>query len=52
MANTKDQISVPVDPELRAAAERAAQAEDRTLAGQIRHWMRTALERQQESEAA
>ena len=43
--STKDQISVPVDAALRAAVERAAQSEHRTVAGQIRHWIATALDR-------
>jgi hypothetical protein len=45
MASTKDQISLPVDAALRAAVERAAQSEHRTVAGQIRHWIATALDR-------
>jgi hypothetical protein len=39
----RKQISVPVDPDLRAAIERAAEAEHRTVAGQIRHWVMAAL---------
>lgn len=39
----REQISVPVDPDLRAAIERAAEAEHRTVAGQIRHWIAAAL---------
>jgi hypothetical protein len=37
------QISVPVDRQLRAAIERVAEAEHRTVAGQIRHWIATGL---------
>ncbi len=39
----REQISVPIDPDLRAAVERAAEAEHRTVAGQIRHWIAAAL---------
>lgn len=38
-----DQISVPVDSDLRAAIEREAQEQHRTVAGQIRHWIANAL---------
>jgi len=33
----REQISVPLDPELREFVERAAAKEDRSVAGQIRH---------------
>ena len=39
----REQISVPLDPELRAAIERAAAAEQRTVAGQVRFWIIAAL---------
>jgi hypothetical protein len=39
----RDQISVPVDTDLRAAIERAAQAEHCSVAGQIRHWIAQGL---------
>lgn len=39
----REQISVPVDPDLRAKIERAAEVEHRTVAGQIRHWIIAAL---------
>jgi hypothetical protein len=38
-----EQISVPLDRKLRLAIERAAAAEHRTTAGQIRHWIISAL---------
>jgi hypothetical protein len=49
MANMKegrDQLSVAIDPELRAAIERAAKAEHRTVSGQVRHIVAKALENQ------
>jgi hypothetical protein len=46
----RDQITIPVPAELRRAIERAAAAEDRTMAGFIRNRLRRALE--QNSEAA
>ena len=51
MAETKDkgeQVSVRLEPELRAAIELAAEREHRSLSGQIRHLVATAFERQQE----
>jgi hypothetical protein len=33
----REQVSVPLEPELRAFVERAAAQEDRSVAGQIRH---------------
>jgi hypothetical protein len=33
----REQISVPLDPELREYVERTAAKEDRSAAGQIRH---------------
>jgi hypothetical protein len=49
MANAKEreQISVPIDGELKAAIERAAKAEHRTVASWLRHLAATALENQQ-----
>jgi len=47
MANAKErreQVSVPLDSELRAAIERRAQAEHRTVANWIRHTVAQALE--------
>jgi len=35
----RDQISVPLSPPLRAFVQRTAEREDRTLAGQIRHFV-------------
>ncbi len=37
MGKKREQVSVPLDPALRQFVERAAEREDRTLAGQIRH---------------
>jgi hypothetical protein len=48
----REQISVPVDPDLRAAIERAADAEHRTMAGQIRYWIVAALANQSGAAAA
>ena len=39
----REQITVPVDRELRVAIEQAAEAEHRTVAGQIRHWIANGL---------
>ncbi|MGH6676768.1 MAG: TA system antitoxin ParD family protein [Xanthobacteraceae bacterium] len=39
----REQISVPIDADLHAAIESAAEAEHRTVAGQIRHWITAAL---------
>jgi len=39
----REQISVPVDSESRAAIERVAEQEHRTVAGQVRHWILGAL---------
>jgi len=37
MSKRREQVSVPLDPELRAFVEREAAREDRSIAGQIRH---------------
>ena len=37
------QIFVPVDPDLRARIEQAAEAEHGTVAGQARRWIAAAL---------
>jgi hypothetical protein len=37
MSRKREQISVPLPAELREFVERAAQREDRSVAGQIRH---------------
>jgi hypothetical protein len=37
MAKREQQISVPLDPDLREFVERLAAREDRTVAGQVRH---------------
>jgi hypothetical protein len=42
-----DQICVGLDPELRAALERAAAADHRTVSGQVRHLLATAFEQEQ-----
>jgi hypothetical protein len=46
MHERREQISVPVDSDLRAAIERAAEAEHRSVAGQIRHWIANGLANQ------
>jgi hypothetical protein len=54
MANTQDrrqQISVPLDSELRAAIERRAQAEHRTVANLIRHIVAQALDQGEQAVA-
>ena len=50
----REQISVPLPPELREFVERQAAAEDRTIAGQIRHLVAEAQRQasQQEGRAA
>jgi hypothetical protein len=48
MAETKDkgdQLTVRLEPELRAAVERAAAREHRSLSGQIRHVIAMSFER-------
>jgi hypothetical protein len=47
----REQITIPVPAELRQAIERAAAAEDRTMAGFIRNRLRRALEQQSEAAA-
>jgi hypothetical protein len=39
----REQISVPINRELRQAIERVAEAQHRTVAGQIRHWIASGL---------
>jgi hypothetical protein len=48
----RDQITIPVPAELRQAIERAAAAEDRTMAGFIRNRLRRALDEQRREGAA
>jgi predicted transcriptional regulator len=43
----REQLSVPVDAELKAAIDRAAKAEHRTMANLVRHIVAQALENQQ-----
>jgi hypothetical protein len=38
-----DQISVPVDADMRAAVERVAKLEQRKLAEQVRYWITRGL---------
>jgi hypothetical protein len=54
MANTttRQQLSVQIDPEVRAALERAAKAEHRTVSGQVRHLVAKALESESEGVVA
>jgi hypothetical protein len=46
-----EQVSVRLDPELRAAIERQAQSEHRTLSGQIRHLVAQAFQNQERAAA-
>jgi hypothetical protein len=47
MANAKrEQVSVALGPELRAAIKRAAEAEHRSMSNQIKHLVAQALEQQ------
>jgi CopG antitoxin of type II toxin-antitoxin system len=43
----REQISVPVDPAFRAALERAAESEHRTVANFVRHVVAQALEQRE-----
>jgi hypothetical protein len=43
MAKDKEQLSVPLTAEVRAAIERVAEREHRSTAGQVRHWILSAL---------
>jgi predicted HicB family RNase H-like nuclease len=46
----RDQISVPIDPELRALAERCAAREDRKLAAWVRRVIAQATRAAEQSE--
>jgi hypothetical protein len=46
MKDAKEQISVKLDPEVRAAVERAAHAEHRSVSGQIRFLIAIGIEAQ------
>jgi len=52
----REQVTVPLDPELREFVERAAAEEDRSVAGQIRHFVaqaaRMAAKQQPEAQRA
>lgn len=48
MKMRQNQVSVPLDPQLRAFVEQAAEREDRTMAGQIRHLVAEAARRSQQ----
>jgi hypothetical protein len=53
MARKREQISIPVDRELREVLEREAAREHRTLSGQVRHLLCEAVQRtEQEGQAA
>ena len=52
MASNHDQISVPLDRELREFVERTAERETRSVAGQVRHWIEAARQAQQCNNAA
>jgi hypothetical protein len=41
----RENVSMPLDPELRAFVERTAEQEDRSVAGQIRHLIAEAARR-------
>ena len=41
----REQLTVGLDPATRAELERVAQAEHRSVAGQVRHYVETALSR-------
>jgi hypothetical protein len=47
MSKEKSQVSVKLDPELRAAVERAALAEHRSVSQQIRHFVACMVEARQ-----
>jgi hypothetical protein len=47
MSREKSQVSVKLDPELRAAVEQAAHAEHRTVSAQVRHWIASMVEARQ-----
>jgi hypothetical protein len=48
----REQLSVPVDADLRAALKRAAEREHRTIASYVRHALTQALEQQGSGAAA
>jgi len=53
MANAKrEQVTVTLDPELRAAIKGAAEAEHRSVSNQIKYFIAKALEGQTERAAA
>jgi hypothetical protein len=52
MSKRENQISVPIDRELRAFIEREAARQDRTLAGQIRHLVAEAARNSEAREGA
>jgi len=47
----REQLTVPVDPQFRAAIEQAAEREHRTVAGYIRHIVASALEQRDQAAA-
>jgi hypothetical protein len=52
MSKRREQLSVPLDPELREFVERTAEREDRSVAGQIRHLVAEAARADQIKRAA
>jgi hypothetical protein len=48
----REQVTVPLDRELREFVERVAEREDRSVAGVIRHLVAQAARRQGEEQAA
>jgi hypothetical protein len=52
MTKRRDQVSVPLPPELRAFVEQRAKDEDRTIAATIRHFVAEAARRSQQEQSA
>lgn len=52
MQQEREQISVPLPPEVRRAVEHVARREDRTVAAQVRHWISEGLAAARAQEAA
>jgi hypothetical protein len=48
----REQVTVPLDRELREFVERVAEREDRSVAGVIRHLVAQAARRQEQEQAA
>jgi hypothetical protein len=52
MSKRREQVSVPLSPELRAFVERTAEREDRTVAATIRHFVAEAARRLEQEQSA